>query len=1219
MTRAQHHRHRALTALGALLLGLCAVQPGVQAATPRPTARPTATPATQVKVRKQATGAVRVKQGGSAAPVDGNATDVDLVAGEIARAESACVGKPVLRAELQGCLGTRCQPERERARFLQLLDLRPGVQLRPGLLALGRARLEKTRFFEVRHVRCHASRDGASITVQVRGNSVIRRVRFVGNQALFTDELRNKVQLQPGDVLNPGTPEAKRLVEQQRRSLQSAYSREGFDDVTVSLQVVDIGVGQVELRVTLEEGDRKRVTDRQLNIADRHVPTERERAAGLSCRPVSERELLRVSGLNDVDVFTRRAGVRGRSRIRERLRRLGYGNPKVSVSLNEATQQVLVQVQLGQCNVVRVFEREVAVGRGAGTAWRESDDDDVLSALPFAQSGVFDLDEADRGRRALNALLENRGYLFSEVELDVREVPRAWNSRVQRAITYRVTTGYQAQIRGMRFPGAKHFKTAELAEVVTTKPYDFFGDGGFLQTAQLLGDLDRLTQHYRDAGFFEFGYKLMSDGNSETVTGLQRRKSRAADEERVEVTLGDKGFLLRRPVGEHFIYLDVPVVEGRRTKLVKLELGELPAASHVRVRKALALQPGQVLSHAMMAAGVGRVRDWYEEHGYFQSKVEVYCRVRGASSASLTARVQTPEDPCLQPVVPPGTTCTERAAPLDRCQESAKADTVIKTRACRPDEWCPCSRARILAEEVDLHVRVHEGPRVRFGEVFVAGNFVTSTELITDLLPRYDSVYSGKQLFTALRKVRNIGVFRSVSFVRIGADECPPRDHVALMVRVVENDHITFDIDAGFQTANVQRNDLDNLSTVGEPPKLLVDTLEHLVSAGARLNAGVGERIGATLPQLVLTGSVDARDSNFRGQGEELRGVLRIGVSSNLRDLVKQPFSLGLAAVSWTIPRLGPDIALRLVPFASRDFVTTTLDIDKIGAAAEISKRFVRSLSTSLGVEAASVRWRDQRSADLTPFGGQYKAILRATWDRTDSPINPTRGLSATSSVALINATIENNNAAITGSFVKVEGKLKWHATLRKTLTLALMLRGGFADVLGTSKQAVLPSNEAFRLGGQLGVRGVRDNGVLQYDRSGAPKAVTTTDESTCTGDNVPPGCATTSETVMDSGNVLLAGSIEGRFPLVRRFGLWGAFFWDWGGIGAGPADMQNPLAYRHGVGVGLRFLVSGQIPLRIDYGVAVDRRCAVALSSSGQCGALEDFGQLQAGLLYAF
>ena len=104
-------------------------------------------------------------------------------------------------------------------------------------------------------------------------------------------------------------------------------------------------------------------------------------------------------------------------------------------------------------------------------------------------------------------------------------------------------------------------------------------------------------------------------------------------------------------------------------------------------------------------------------------------------------------------------------------------------------------------------------------------------------------------------------------------------------------------------------------------------------------------------------------------------------------------------------------------------------------------------------------------------------------------------------------------------------------------------------------------------------------------------------------------------------GNAVLNGSVELRFPLL---GSWfGGVFWDWGGIaeawsGQGQTGVLGPRSFRHSVGGGLRYVLAGQIPVRLDYGIAIDRRCRDVGLDSDQC-TLDDAGNLHWSLLYAF
>jgi outer membrane protein assembly factor BamA len=107
----------------------------------------------------------------------------------------------------------------------------------------------------------------------------------------------------------------------------------------------------------------------------------------------------------------------------------------------------------------------------------------------------------------------------------------------------------------------------------------------------------------------------------------------------------------------------------------------------------------------------------------------------------------------------------------------------------------------------------------------------------------------------------------------------------------------------------------------------------------------------------------------------------------------------------------------------------------------------------------------------------------------------------------------------------------------------------------------------------------------------------------------------------MADGNAVGNGSVELRFPVLAAAGVFGAAFWDFGGLAEGWSDWHRN-AVRHGVGAGVRYLIAGQIPVRLDYGIAVGSQCRDVVldevTGTYQCSQ-DEFGKLNLGVLYAF
>ena len=387
------------------------------------------------------------------------------------------------------------------------------------------------------------------------------------------------------------------------------------------------------------------------------------------------------------------------------------------------------------------------------------------------------------------------------------------------------------------------------------------------------------------------------------------------------------------------------------------------------------------------------------------------------------------------------------------------------------------------------------------------------------------------------------------------------------------------------------------------------------------------------LPSLLLVGDIALRNDNFLGGGKQLSWFGRVGWIPNL----EWP-QLLQTAVEYTDRRLfGSDVTLRWTPiYASHDTATMTIDLQKVGTAAEVSKRLGR-LYLGTGFDLAEVRFKDKIQPEfneqISPLGLQTKLIPRLSYDSLDSGLNPTKGVFASASLAWINALLVDSSGAEQGqhNFLKFEGTAKYFFTVARRVTIGALLHGGWGLKLDNSAGAQLPETERFRLGGQMGLRGYDDGGVARYDSTGqviGVKASSAADKAA----GLPFACAVALDTAQavqcslyeaeNDGDVVINGSLESRFPLVRSWNVFGALFWDWGGIAASWSELYAS-SIRHGVGLGVRLLVSEQIPIRLDWGFSVGDRCVEPVpsgqESASRACAKEGFGKLTAGLMYAF
>jgi len=1165
--------------------------------------------AAPVALADAATGAAAV---GLAADVTSarSATSAILAGSQLALADGVCAGRVVGPVQFDGCAGTPCDPPSVRQQLASLVDLQHGRPLRSGDLAIAWQRLDKLGFFK--RISAHCQPDGlagARVRFDLAGHEFVRAIEISGNAALFQDELRAKLLIQAGDALDVDLPRGKEKLLAQKEAFEALYRKNGFDDARIELYTTPMGPGLVRLHIAIREGDRQRVSDARFDLRPPPPRSAFEEQHGLACPPIGERALRNAADVAGLEVFSTREGNRIRNRIRTWLRRLGYGQAGIEVHHEKTDQSIRVVVTPGRCAVVRILVRDDTEGTGRGN-YLIQDDRDLYDALPFGDSGLYDFGEAERGRHDLLGALENRGYVFADVRLDWRPLRSGEMGQVSTAISYFVATGYVSQIRGIFFHAIDRPRGGAIADDVlrgeiATRAYDFFDAGGFLQIDQLLADLDKLRQFFVDQGYYQFRYAVTLPAGVTPTAANRRAVSSVGNVLHMSYRFADKGFRVRKPLDEHFIYLDIDYVEGDQTTLRALDVAGARQIGAAAVREVWNIAPGDTASHARIDAALGAVENHYRNNGFFRATVKLTC---------------------------------------------ATADPPRGPGECSPE--------RLIARTVDVRIEIDEGERVAFGEAFVLGAFATDLDVIVRDLPPAGTPYAASVSFDAQRRLRNLGLFSQVGLRHIGDDERPPRSRLATVVQVVEDQHRYFEALAGFQTINADR-------AAYEEETLLAfkETIDHATTATDRIAAGFGRSQNLVLPNLLGTIEGAYVDRNFWRSGKLLRLAVKLGATAppdyggycyvgdtgcsavQLAAGVRARYSDSHRTPPWWSDTLryasltatyedarlfGSDVSLRASPYLTHDYAVLGFDYDRVGVQVSLSRRFFGRLATGLTFDGGLIRTRDRQDrgedfshADDGRLGLQTQFTLTPslTWDDTDSPLDPRRGALVTFSLPYINAFVRDaaTDQVRQVNYFKWEGMARVFRPLGDDLVLALMAHAGTVYA-GEDSGAQIDRLVLFRLGGQFTqtlLRGFADYGVRQYDAAGRIKIKGEDGSVRVLG---PADHYRSGDTTIDRGSVVANGSIELRFPLLRKRYLFGAVHWDFGAI----ADAWGALyrnSFRHGIGLSAVWMLQGQIPLRAGIALGIDDRCIdVVQSASGALLCEKEKGfATNAGMLYAF
>jgi len=525
-----------------------------------------------------------------------------------------------------------------------------------------------------------------------------------------------------------------------------------------------------------------------------------------------------------------------------------------------------------------------------------------------------------------------------------------------------------------------------------------------------------------------------------------------------------------------------------------------------------------------------------------------------------------------------------------------------------PSDECEIGEVRSL--KVNVVFEVVEGPRLLMGEALVVGNLKTSRSVIVRDLPKEGEPFDRKRIDAAVRRLRNLGIFSSVRVVTVGMEEEPPREKIAVVLQVEEAGTRFMEFSAGFQQMYDRGGGgAENMS--GEVSEILSTSLHN---TGAPLSGSASQR-RLNFPDVLLTGELSYTDRNFAGRGKNLRLPVKYGFTTN--DPARYA---GFSPTYYDTRFLSTDIAMRLTPLVVFDKALSWVDKFEYGLENEFSFLVTKGVYASVENRLTRLSWKQPDVEEYEPQEFQVSLAPQLRLDFRDNPINPMSGFYFMGKVTYLNA-IEDRKAADSAAddprgeanranFLKYELQAQAYASIRKTVVLALNLRYGHAwspEGSGTD----LPPFHKFYLGATSGMRGFPARGVLQYDTNGFP--ISDWVDSDEQGNKL--------HEVDVGGETLFNGSLELRFPILRNSGIWAGAFVD---VGALTPDLAQTSihgeSFRFSTGVGLRWLIGNQIPIRLDYGFVLDRRCnEVDPLDPTVCVSRDDPGALDFGLLYTF
>ncbi len=1056
-------------------------------------------------------------------------------------------GRKILQLAVECDDPSLCR-DAQKGTLLSLVRIQPGDALQRDRVSQAWSRLLRTEAFSRVEVRVAEAPDGVVLRFIGTVAVTVTQVTVVYADAAssfypkqFETQIKKRLSLRKGGNYPVDDPE---VIRRQEANVLELYERQGYRNTEVQIVPHFHGRGGkfVRVEVRIHEGDQAPIGRVLVQGNEAHTYTETMAAVDTGERVDFWPDVFQFLGIGTYERRKLRDQLKA---VEQQFRDEGFFAARVRLDdVLEKNHKVypLVRVEEGP-KVDLVFEGASAISREA-----------LRQATTFVASGAIDETEIVQSQQAIQQLYQAAGLYFAQVAARREHEIKDETGRHVR-IVFHIDEGPRVYVRSIRFHGNSHISTGRLSRAMETRGV---GAGGVvsvgnasdavLQDARLTNDLTAVRDLYRQRGFAGLKFRCMPEDQVPDVWEALRRLPPEEDTHnrlrgRFDVWSEDptrgRCFRVARDPDARFVNVEVELDEGLRTTLDQVDLSTVLAEMHNEPEWKdelydLLQRLGFVDKYRRprLHGGLNR-QDVVSLEGFLLRNL----RSKGFNAARVEAH----------------------------CADSA-AEAALPIAHAPPDPGAPdktCAEASLFGRTIHtMSFRVARGPASRVAGVLIHGNLETHEDTIRkELLFQVGGPLSTDDLFLSQSNLRSLGIFDAVRIETIGQDEAgmagdqpgtelTPQQAI-VRVDVEESSAIQIDASAGL------RLDSTPLNTQNFPLLFaFATTVRDKNLFGRALEGGI-------------TGEHDNRVSaptDF--YGDESRWVLG-------------PFLTDRRFLS---TRLVGDLALRgqggltdqRNQYEQRAEVTTGLTYDFFNLS--YPNTWGRGLSGTFKTTYGRKQLRElTRRGRIPPFAdpvNELKFQPQLSWDRRDNPLHPTRGFLLT-----LQSEARFLSNAIVPSLLE--------PALKETLT-SQYIRSFF------ERQLILVPT--LRLGAvqspAIGTDQLRDflflaggDAVSNPVRGYADAAI-----DACNGNFRKSGCGAavdpTDDRILRSvgGRAYVGGSFETRFPTFLVDDFWLAGFADFAAIAPTWGEMDRSRVHPS-VGAGLRWLITGQIPLRLDVG----------------------------------
>ncbi len=277
-------------------------------------------------------------------------------------------------------------------------------------------------------------RDGNALLINLTERPTIDEILIEGNEAIKTDNLLDGLQ---NSGIFEGALFKRSVFENLSSELERQYVSQGKYGASVNVSSEQLPRNRVKLSVDIEEGETAELNS--INIVGNKIFSEEELKKVFKLRPRSWLSIFRTNTPYSKE------NLRGDLESLESFyKNRGYLNFSVNnsiITISENKQELFITVDIFEGEIYKINEVSIAGDIPI--------DEQVLESLIFLENNsVFSQELITFSEDSINNLLNNEGFLFSEVSGNIRSVD---DNLVD--VIFFVEPGQRTYIRNINFSG----------------------------------------------------------------------------------------------------------------------------------------------------------------------------------------------------------------------------------------------------------------------------------------------------------------------------------------------------------------------------------------------------------------------------------------------------------------------------------------------------------------------------------------------------------------------------------------------------------------------------------------------------------------------------------------------------------------------------------------------------------------------------------------------